>query len=121
MLDFTFYQDGTELNFSFEVNPSNARKVSGTVLFELFKWIDIQKQMGAKGLSLAKPINIRIKSDTLALDTGEARKQLAQKLKLNSTNKSKRKFAARFQALTAYMSSPITVVDYEEVITLLED
>jgi hypothetical protein len=120
-LKIDFYQDETRLSFEFETQTElNQQKLNGSTLNELFKWISLQKDMGAKGLKLSQPINIKVEHNGKLFDTGNAKKQLQQKLKVNSSAKSMRKFAQRYTALISYMCSPFVALTVDEVLETLD-
>ena len=119
-IKFDFYQEETTLTFEFHLESTlDNDHLKGSVLNELFKWVNIQKHMGAKGLKLSKPINIRIEHGGKFLDTGTAKKQLQQKLKLNTSAKSKRMFAIRFNMLVEYITDGFNIVDVDTVLETL--
>lgn len=102
-MKFSFYQGDSQVNFNYDVNPSNKNKVFGTVLNDLFRTISLQSVTGAKFFKLNQPIMVRIESDMFLLDTGTAHKTAQQRLKLNSKAKSKKAFAKKFVAIADFI------------------
>jgi hypothetical protein len=121
MLQFSFYQDATSLDFELQNSDLKNSEIQGTVLNHLFRWVRVQKVMGAKGLKFSQPINIRIIRDGIQVaDTGTAKIQLQQRLKLNATAEKCRKFAVRFCTLVEFINSGIEVVDIDTALELIE-
>ncbi len=118
-VEFQAYQENTNVKFNFELTEdSNNNQILGTVLNEVFAWVDLQKSVGAKGLKLNQPINIYFMVDGLVFDTGESQKSITQKLKLNTSKK--HLFAKRVKAIFDYSIRDINVVSFEDMLAGLE-
>lgn len=94
-------------------------KIQGTAINELFAWIEVQRKVGAKGLKLSHHVDIVIEGENFTLDTTEAQIQLRQRLKINSTARSKRAFAVKFCALCTYISRERGVISVNEALEAL--
>lgn len=114
----TFFQKDISLHFdlSSKLETETDKKIIfGTVLKELFDWVDVQQALKSEGLKLSKPINIKMQNEFFSLNTSHAQKSLQQKLKMNSTNKGKRNFAKKFISLSDYMAREVEVSEWKEI------
>lgn len=110
------HQDGVQFTQSYATNGRmNADKVIGSALRETFKLVELKKRIGS-GLSLAKPINVAFEYNGLTYDTGKLDVTLQAKLKMNSTAKSKRRFAEKFVAIYDFVTSERKAVTLAEVV-----
>jgi hypothetical protein len=120
-IEITASQESTIFTFSVNYSKSvDLNKVKGTALNELFAWITVQKQVGAKGLKLSLPINLKVVCDGFEIDTNKARKELQNRLKLNSTAKSKRNFARKFSAIVDFSARKPETIDFDLLLSDLE-
>lgn len=120
----TFFQDSINLHFDLSgklETETDKKIIFGTILKELFDWIDIQKEMKSDGLKLNQPINIKLENEFFKLNTMEAKRSLQQRLKTNSTNKGKRKFAQKFIKLADYMTREVNTIDIDSLLSQLEN
>lgn len=117
-----FKQADTELNIevSGEVQNSDRNKLYGTALNELFETVKIQANTGARFFKLNQPVLVSVKVNDLTIDTSKASVQLQQKLKLNKTPQSFRRFAQRFVAIANHVIRERKVVNIEEVLKGIE-
>ena len=118
---FQAYQTNCKLDLSFNLKEGTESKVCGTMLNELFKWYNLQRLVGAKGLKGSEPINLRFEVNGLGFDTGLVSKTLTQKLKFNKTAKSKRSFAQKFMAIYTYSIAEAQEVDFEDLLNDLSE
>ena len=120
----TFFQESINLHFDLSgklETETDKKIIFGTILKELFDWIDIQKELKSDGLKLNQPINIKLENEFFKLNTLEAKRSLQQRLKTNSTNKGKRNFAQKFIKLADYMTREVNTIDIDSLLDQLED
>lgn len=75
--------------------------IVGTALNELFHWVNLQKRMNVKnGLKLSLPIDMKIEGEQfVSIELGNIQTIFKERLKMNSTAKSKKAFALKFVEL----------------------
>jgi hypothetical protein len=120
MILVCIYQEGISFTQKYETSGKmNADKVIGSALRETFKLVELKKKIGS-GLSLAKPIGVSFEYEGLKYDTGTLDITLQAKLKMNSTSKSKRKFADKFTAIYDFVTSERKAISLAEVVKELK-
>ncbi len=113
---------GIDLNLSFELPEFDASKskVCGTLLNELFRWVELQRELKADGLKLNLPILLKFDVAGIKFDTGTVRKQAQQRLKLQNTPKGRKAYAKKFWATFNYATAKIETKTYAELVAGLE-
>lgn len=142
-ISITAYQVGnagkrdvnTSVTFGAKVTDESINRVAGTALNELFAWISVQRAMGASGIALSLPIDLRFQVESedgemsTMFDTARpvnpadmsAIKILRQRLKMNNSAKGKRNFAQKFMALFNYATRSIMERDINSLIAEFDE
>jgi hypothetical protein len=96
--------------------------IVGTSLNELFHWVNLQKRMNVKnGLKLSLPIDMRIEGEQfISIELGNIQTIFKERLKMNSTAKSKKAFALKFIELVNESLRIKEAKHIEEVIEQLD-
>lgn len=117
-MTIVFKQADTLLNIEVTGNVTEAdkSKLYGTALNELFETVKIQANTGAKFFKLNQPIQVSVQINDLVVDTAKAEIKLQQKLKLNKTPQSFRRFAQRFVTIADHVTRERKVVDVDSVL-----
>jgi dihydrodipicolinate reductase len=115
-----FTQEDTELSIIIEGSATDKNKVYGTALNELFHAVSVQKGSGARIFKLSQPIQLNVTCGEINIDTSVARVELQQRLKLNSTAKSKRAFARKFVSIADYIQREKVVISVDDLLATLE-
>lgn len=108
------------VNFDFGKTKSLSKLV-GTACNELFELVDLQKSGTIKMFKLSQPIDITIVGEGFEIDTTKLQFELRTNLKLNSTQKSKARFAQRTFNLVNYVHGVRGIVEVEELTKILND
>ena len=104
-----------------DVQTDTLNKVLGTVLFDFFKLIDMQKAKHVNLFKLNQPFDLIIKTDKLTVDTTKINRKLKTKFKLNATAKRKRNFAKTVHALVTYSTVKVVTKTIEQLLTELPE
>jgi hypothetical protein len=91
----------------------------GTACNELYKWVDLVKDMGSSFSTTGGYFDIYIKSNSTVLDTSVVKRELKQKLAFNKTDESRKRFAQRVHRLAKFMASSPSVVHIDDVVEAL--
>lgn len=117
-----FKQGFNEVNIAFEFGKTKAvNKLVGTACNELFELIDLQKEGVTKVFKLSAPIDIAVIGEGFEIDTTKVSASLRTKLKLNSSNDSKVRFAKRVFKLVTYINRERTIVSVSDIEKLLSE
>ena len=108
------------VNFDFGKTKSISKLV-GTSCNELFELVDLQKEGVTKMFKLSQPIDLTIIGEDFEIDTTKLNAELRTTLKLNSTNKSKVRFAQRVYKLVNYVHRNRKVLTIAEIEKLFND
>ena len=108
------------VNFDFGKTKSLSKLV-GTACNELFELVNLQKSGTIKMFKLSQPIDLTIVGDGFEIDTTKLNFELRTNLKLNSTPKSKARFAKRTFDLVNYVHRVRGIVEVEELTKILND
>lgn len=110
----------TSVTLNTTVTDTTASKVCGTVLNELFEFVNLQKMIGGKGLKLNEPINLKFEIGGQVINTAKWDKSLQAKLKLQNNAEGRRNFARKFWAMFSYTFRNIQEWDIKELQNVLE-
>ena len=108
------------VNFDFG-NTKALNKLVGTACNELFELVDLQKSGSINMFKLSQPIDLTIVGKDFEIDTTKLSVELRTKFKLNSTPKSKARFAQRVFNVVQYVSRSRGIVELEEITKVLND
>jgi len=97
----------------------NTGHLVGTACNELYKWVDLVRDMGASFSTTGGYFDIYIKSNSTVLDTSIVKRELKQKLAFNKTDESRKRFAQRVNRLAKFMASSPSVVHIDDVVEAL--
>lgn len=97
----------------------NTGHLVGTACNELYKWVDLVKDMGSSFSTTGGYFDIYIKSNSTVLDTSVVKRELKQKLAFNKTDESRKRFAQRVHRLAKFMASSPAVVHIDDVVEAL--
>ncbi len=116
-------QGSSEFVIKMNVNAdAETSLIVGTALNELFHWVNLQKRMNVKnGLKLSLPIDMRIEGEQfISIELGNIQTIFKERLKMNSTAKSKKAFALKFVELVNESLRIKEAKHLEEVIQQLD-
>jgi hypothetical protein len=104
-LTFEAFQDGINLKLEYAIKRQTSENICGNILNQLFRWVSLQRTVGAEGLKLSQPINLRFEIAGNNFNTALLRKSLQQKLKLQNTSAGRQLYAKRVWAILDYVTS----------------
>lgn len=119
-LQFKAFQENCELTLSTSIDSTSKNKIAGTLLNELFAWVNLQKEVRAKGLKLSEPIGLQFKLGKYNFDSTKIDMKLQQTLKLQSTADGMKRFAKKFWSILEYVTQTRETITFEALITELE-
>lgn len=111
----------TSVTLSTTVTDVSASKVCGTALNELFEFVNMQRTIGAKGLRLDMPINLKFEIGDQVINTATWEKSNQAMLKLQNNAAGRRSFAVKFWTIFSYSIKPIKEVDMSDLLTELKE
>lgn len=112
--------NAVRVNFDFGKTKALSKLV-GTACNELFELVDLQKSGTIKMFKFSQPIDITIVGEGFEIDTTKLSFELRTNLKLNSTPKSKARFAQRVYNLTKYVHRNRGIIELEDITRILND
>lgn len=124
LIKFTAYQNDIALTLEFSVNQpkkGNVKsKIAGSICNQLFSWVELQKTIGAEGIKLSKPIQLKFDVSGLKFDTGTVRKELHERLLLRNNPKGRKNYAVRFHKIFLWATSEVKTVTIEQLFASLD-
>lgn len=120
-LTFTAYQGALALIMTFTIGNSRKEdtvksKVCGSICNELFDWVSLQKFVGANGIKLSEPINLKFEVNGIKFDTGTLKKELQARLLLRNNPQGRRNYARRFNAIFNYITRDVKPCTFDELL-----
>lgn len=113
-------------SFTFSVdldanNKAERNKVVGTFVLRLFRYLQLQRDTGARFANLSHPLLMRFNVGKTTIDLGTIDEALQARLKVGHNAKAKRAFAQRVKAIVDFILETPEVADIDDVIAGLED
>jgi hypothetical protein len=113
-----------ELNLNIEQINSDVKdtEIVGTILNEIFEYLELQKQVGSKAIKLNRPIILEIKGAGIkSIDFGVLDIHIVQRLKAGNKAKAKRLFAQKIVASLNYIVRERKLKDITELFAELDN
>lgn len=124
------------MTINIDTQVTTAQNVLGTVLGELFEWVNVLQSLAVKrnqecvidetvqikkvgAIDLSRSIQLDIKAGSFTFDTG-VMKELSHVLTLQNNNRSRRNFARKFKLLYDFATRPVTILSYNDLFSDLE-